>query len=193
MNRNARLLKPNDMKAMPWKNGGGTTLQVAISPSRAEVGLLDFDWRVSIANVDADGPFSAFPGYDRQLVVWSGPGILINGSRHEALDPFEFSGDTPIEAKLLAEPIAESVKDFGVIYKRGKFTSEMTIHKLQAEKSALIDFKGGECFILCARGELRIDGLYLNPGDVFHTSEAGSFQVKALERADCALIALSNL
>ena len=40
--------------ASPWKNGGGVTREVAKSPSQAPF------WRLSIANVDQEGPFSSF-------------------------------------------------------------------------------------------------------------------------------------
>ena len=51
---------------MPWKNGGGETAEIAVSPPGAA--LDDFDWRLSMARVETDGPFSAFPGIDRTLV-----------------------------------------------------------------------------------------------------------------------------
>ncbi len=38
---------------MPWKNGGGVTTEICVSPPSGA-----FDWRVSIATVNADGPFS---------------------------------------------------------------------------------------------------------------------------------------
>ncbi|MEK7354914.1 MAG: HutD family protein [Bdellovibrionota bacterium] len=185
----SRLYKFFDMKKMPWKNGGGFSSEVAISPAGAELGRLDFDWRVSIAEIDAHGPFSPFPGYDRQLAVWKGEGISINGVEHLAMRPFQFIGEIPIEARL----IQDQVKDFGVIFKRGKFTSLMTAHKLAAEESSALEFSGDECFVLCTRGELRIGEFYLNPGDVFHTSEPGAIQVKALERSDFLRVTLSQI
>src|ERR1043165_7532856 len=94
----SRLLKTSDMKKMPWKNGGGVTYEVAISPASADVARLDFDWRVSIAHVDRAGPFSLFPGYDRRLVVWKGQGLVVNGVSHPALQPFAFEGETAIDA-----------------------------------------------------------------------------------------------
>ena len=52
---------------MPWKNGGGVTSELARSPQADE-----FDWRLSVAEVATDGPFSQFPGIDRLLVLLSG-------------------------------------------------------------------------------------------------------------------------
>jgi environmental stress-induced protein Ves len=60
-----KRLRAADRTPRPWKNGGGQTTDVAVFPDGA--GLDDFDWRVSIARVDGDGPFSIFPGVDRPL------------------------------------------------------------------------------------------------------------------------------
>jgi len=51
------LLDLASARAMPWKNGGGETLELAIAPAGA--GLEDFAWRISSARVGAAGPFSA--------------------------------------------------------------------------------------------------------------------------------------
>jgi environmental stress-induced protein Ves len=53
------VLRLSDYKRMPWKNDGGVTLEIAVLPSASSAG--DFDWRISMATVAADGPFSVFP------------------------------------------------------------------------------------------------------------------------------------
>ena len=67
-----RLVGSSDLVRVPWKNGGGTTAEVAVHPPGA--GLDDFDWRISMADVAVDGPFSRFPGVDRTLVLAEGRG-----------------------------------------------------------------------------------------------------------------------
>ena len=57
--------------ATRWKNGGGVTREVAKSPSQAPF------WRVSIANVDQEGPFSSFVDLDRILTVIEGKGMVL--------------------------------------------------------------------------------------------------------------------
>ena len=54
----------------PWKNGGGTTTELAIQ-SRGE----DWSWRLSLADVDTSGPFSDFVGYRRTILLVSGRGM----------------------------------------------------------------------------------------------------------------------
>ena len=62
-----RLLPPAEHRRVRWKNGGGWTTELARAPAEGEG---EFDWRISIAEVDVDGEFSRFPGIeDRKSVV----------------------------------------------------------------------------------------------------------------------------
>ena len=58
-----RHLKSKDFSVMPWKNGGGSTTELLIHPSSASVtSSPPFLWRISLATLDASGPFSTFAG-----------------------------------------------------------------------------------------------------------------------------------
>ena len=70
-----RVLTPADYRRMPWKNGGGHTTEIAAEPPGA--GMASFAWRVSVADIAHDGPFSAFPGVDRTLVLLAGDGMRL--------------------------------------------------------------------------------------------------------------------
>ncbi|MCL4066157.1 HutD family protein [Pseudomonas sp. GX19020] len=101
----------------PWKNGGGQTAEIAISPLSA--GSETFIWRVSTAWVASDGPFSEFPGIDRVLtVIEGGPMVLSSPQGDHRLDetspPFAFSGETPVSARL----IGPALLDFNVMCRR---------------------------------------------------------------------------
>lgn len=56
-----------------------------------------FDWRVSVADVDRPGPFSALPGVDGVIVLLEGSGLVLTVDGREQvlrpLEPFAFSGD----------------------------------------------------------------------------------------------------
>jgi environmental stress-induced protein Ves len=98
-----RVLRAADRIATPWKNGGGVTREVAIFPPGAD--LHNFEWRISLAQIDVDGPFSTFPGIDRVLTVIQGAGLLMTvDERLLALDaaspPLEFSGEARVTARL---------------------------------------------------------------------------------------------
>ena len=57
-----KILRHEDYKVMPWKNGGGITTEIWVSPEGSGLAGVPFDWRVSIADVATDGPFSKFAG-----------------------------------------------------------------------------------------------------------------------------------
>jgi uncharacterized protein len=112
-----RILRSADYLARPWKNGGGTTRDIVVSPPGAS--LDDFDWRLSLAQVDRDGPFSRFDDVDRTLVLLDGAMKLqdrngrIELVRHE---PVTFEGERTVEALLAGG----STLDFNVMTRRGR-------------------------------------------------------------------------
>jgi environmental stress-induced protein Ves len=84
--------------------------------------LADFDWRVSMAEVAADGPFSLFPGVDRVLTVlqeelllsFEGGAVVTLGAG--AL-PYAFPGDAPCQGAVRGG----MVTDLNVMVRRGRF------------------------------------------------------------------------
>ena len=101
-----RLFERSQLHAMPWKNGGGGTCEIACHPQQAS--MQDFDWRISIAHISSDGDFSVFSGVDRVITLLEGAGVQLsspNGLIDHLLDspgsPFAFSGDAPVHARLL--------------------------------------------------------------------------------------------
>lgn len=128
MDRKMRLLRNSDHRRMPWKNGGGETVEVIAHPEGA--GLSEFGWRVSMATVASDGPFSVFPGIDRTLAVLSGEGMAlsIEGLGDRLLTPetapLAFPADAPTTARLTGGPIT----DLNVMTRRGQFVHRLTHH-----------------------------------------------------------------
>ena len=101
----------------PWKNGGGETAEIVVSPVGADFD--SFDWRISTAVVAASGPFSTFPGVDRVLTVLEGGAMVLSvGGSERRLDaggdPFYFPGDMPASAVLEGEALL----DFNVMVRR---------------------------------------------------------------------------
>jgi len=113
---NVTLIPANEYRRERWKNGLGWTREVLRWPPAAE----DWDWRVSIAEVDKAGPFSAFPGVERELVLLAGEGMRLHfedGESVELLPPHgrhHFAGERALEAELLAGP----TQDFNLMWKR---------------------------------------------------------------------------
>ncbi|RWM16854.1 MAG: HutD family protein [Mesorhizobium sp.] len=128
-----RILRAADYRVMPWKNGGGTTTEIAVSPDGA--GLDDFDWRVSMARVETSGPFSSFTGIDRTLSVLEGEGVVLDiaGRPPERLTadsaPLAFAGDVPTSAALIGGPIT----DLNVMTRRGRMAHVVERRPLSGE------------------------------------------------------------
>lgn len=93
---------------MRWSNGGGWTTEIIAVPSSRH-----WDWRVSVANVDAAGPFSLFPGVDRSIALLRGAGfaLTVGGGAEHVVDapfrPFEFSGDEKTSCRLIGGPVQD--------------------------------------------------------------------------------------
>lgn len=89
---------------MPWGNRRGMTREIA----RRGIGGRTL-WRLSIAEVTEDGPFSILPGFQRALVCIGGRGLRLEGpgGSHDARPwvPVTFPGHEPIEARLVAGPV----------------------------------------------------------------------------------------
>ena len=97
-----QIFRNADRIATPWRNGQGMTSEIVARPAGA--GFDDMDWRASLARVDQDGPFSAFPGIDRVLtVIEGGLSLSLDGGPPVNIDaetsPLSFAGETAIEAK----------------------------------------------------------------------------------------------
>lgn len=118
-----KILRAADRVAVPWKNGGGVTREVAVWPQGA--GFDDFDWRVSIAEVRSAGAFSVFPNIERVLAILEGRMVLAFKGAHATLDPhsapFAFAGD----AECFGTPVDGPVTDLNVMTRRGRCTAQV--------------------------------------------------------------------
>jgi len=90
-----RVRKYKTYDRMPWRNGRGFTLEIGREPATGE----DFAWRLSLADIERDGEFSAYPGYRRALVLVAGDKLELRFRGHGdcVLDPKKrgtrFEGD----------------------------------------------------------------------------------------------------
>jgi environmental stress-induced protein Ves len=98
-----RILGPEDFRQMPWANGKGITTELAREDREGRM-----LWRLSRASVVEDGPFSIFPGIERNLTVLTGPGFSLTGDgislEARAYSPVAFLGDVPVAASGVAAP-----------------------------------------------------------------------------------------
>jgi environmental stress-induced protein Ves len=139
-----QVLRSGQHRRMPWRNGGGVTYEVASSPADAD--LADFDWRISIAEVEAGGPFSAFPEIDRTIVLIEGEwmALTVDGRRHRfgIRDPFSFDGDS----ETLCEVPGRS-RDLNVMTRRGRATASVAVFEADSPDRGAVD--GSETVFVC--------------------------------------------
>lgn len=95
------LLDPVSYRRTPWKNGGGTTVDIAFSGE---------SWRFGRTPIVEPGPFSDYSGYDRVQALVAGSGLVLETPQGEIdvrqpFRPVRFAGETPIVSRLEAGPV----------------------------------------------------------------------------------------
>lgn len=164
-----RIIRRETYRRMPWKNGQGLTEEVAAFPDGA--GVDGFDWRLSIAHVGADGPFSLFAGIDRTIALLDGPGLFLDLPEGGPVrlsrggEPFPFPGEWVIASRNAGGPTI----DLNVMTRRGRCAHEMRRLPLDGERPfraeglALLVFDGDAR--LGGEALRRFDTVMLDPGE----------------------------
>jgi uncharacterized protein len=108
-NLKLQIIRKSSFTATPWKNGGGITHEAIRVPASGD----PFRWRVSVAHIDASGPFSDFAAYNRKMVLLRGAGIELrfgNGAQktlRQVGDLVEFDGALATHCELLKGPCVD--------------------------------------------------------------------------------------
>ncbi|MFI6462059.1 HutD family protein [Streptomyces sp. NPDC050538] len=156
-----RALPASARTAVPWKNGGGVTREIAAWPEGADMD--DFVWRVSLAEVATDGPFSAFPDVDRTLTVVEGAGmdLTVGGERrlvNTRYEPRDFRGDVPTDCRLLDGPVV----NLNVMWRRGA-VSTAAVPTVAVVRGRLR--LGAGTLVVALDGPAEVAGVALGPYD----------------------------
>jgi environmental stress-induced protein Ves len=142
---------------MPWANGGGTTFEVARFPQSG-----DFDWRVSLAEVKEDSPFSVLPEIDRTLILLEGVSITLTSADQvielKELEPYSFPGETLFNCRLSTG----KARDLNIMSRRSKYSSTTKLIGPGAHK---IDGSINTHILICITGQLQINNEKLNSRD----------------------------
>ena len=163
----AALLHLEELAPMPWKNNGGRTRELCVFPPDSD--LASFVWRVSIADVDADGAFSAFTGIDRTIALLDGPGFRMHmdgsdsGDAHDQHDlcepfaPFRFAGEAAVAVTLHGG----ATRDFNLMVRRSDAGGELAIvtasGKLPADTVLLFAAQGSVTLTAADGASHRLD------------------------------------
>jgi len=170
--------------ATPWKNGGGSTREIANWPPGSSID--DFSWRVSIARIAASGPFSIFAGIDRLITLLDGDGVRLHGAGVDhrlatPLEPFAFSGDAAIGCTMLGQ----ASSDFNVMTRRDELQAELRVLRGAAKLTAT-----PHGLLLAWRGEWRMDGQLLAPGQGLWWADTTATLSLGTTAADAVLLAV---
>lgn len=185
-----KILRQEDYKVMPWKNGGGITTEIWASPQGSGLGATPFDWRVSIADVATDGPFSKFAGYDRSIMLLDGKGMHLDIEEHGPIDlslhrPATFSGDWTVAGRLVDGP----VRDFNLMVARRFGRGSLSCQRLTAPLPLIGD--GSMRLVHAIDGALSLGGHIIGDGETAVLTEAESGVLAPLE--EDALFALCTV
>ncbi|WP_394841885.1 HutD family protein [Pendulispora brunnea] len=154
------LLSARDRMPVPWKNGMGSTVEVASGPPGAS--LADFDWRVSLAGIHGDVPFSLFPGAERILTVVEGRGMTLTATSGQTLQampdaPIGFPGETAFVCQLHDGPVTA----LNVMTRRGSPAGAVEV----LGPGAILRHRGGVTLVIALRDSLSVVGQLLAPWD----------------------------
>lgn len=127
----ATRLTRSDYRRMRWKNDRGWTSEVAISPRDADFASGAFDWRLSVAEVEADSEFSPLPGIDRTIALLEGAGMVLASPQGEAVlerrgQMHAFRGDDAVSCRL----VGGACRDFNVMVRRGAVAAKVLFRPL---------------------------------------------------------------
>jgi environmental stress-induced protein Ves len=154
--RGAVVVRPSQWRIMPWKNGGGTTAEIA---ARVRPGVEGFDWRLSLATVESAGPFSSYPGCDRTVVLMAGPGMELDFGLHgharfeRIYQSHSFAGEWSTTCTLLGG----AIRDLNVITRRSALTHALEIHSLEPRVEAAVT-SASTLVITALAGDLSVRG-----------------------------------
>ncbi len=184
-----RILHRTDYQSMPWKNGGGTTTEIWKVTSSAGEML----WRLSIADVASDGPFSEFAGIDRWIMVVEGSGmeLSIEGGtkRLDRLhEPLFFSGDAKTTCRLLGGPI----RDFNFMIRRSFGRGTLQVFQLTAKATTPLREDVAAVHVLRGAAELdTYETCNLVEGDSWVSEEPRRATMRGLSDAVVAVISIT--
>lgn len=171
-----------DLATVPptaWKNGGGATRTLACWPPGAD--MEGFEWRVSVASIAAPGPFSAFAGVDRQIMLLEGDGVRLR-ARDGGLDhvlnrrwqPLSFAGEMAIDCSLLGG----ACTDFNLMLRRGRWRGD-----IQVVRDARVTGGTGAGLCMVLAGRWAWGNEMLMPGQGLWWSRAGAACVLAPQQS----------
>jgi hypothetical protein len=183
-NPGLQIIRNASFTATPWKNGGGITHEAIRVPAQGD----PFQWRVSVAHIDASGPFSEFAEHNRTMVLLRGGGIELRfaGGKSQALtepgELIEFDGADSAYCELLKGPCVD-LNLMVLKSQRASARVERVIEPLPLgaarDETMLVFAIDGSCELASSGGKNQI----LEPWDLALLSQ-GSGELRRVQTAD---------
>ena len=162
-NHDLEIVRFAALSCVPWRNGGGVTREVAVGGSGGQ----HFNWRISIADVNVPGPFSAFPGVDRIITLVAGErlDLVIDGVEHVLGlgAPLSFDGASQTSCMLPFGP----TRDLNVMTRRDRHSAAVTMTDLSETRPLAV-----------ARGQVLV---LLSGSAVVTSTDAGRAELRPLD------------
>ena len=140
---------------MPWANGRGTSYEIA--SDRSDAG--EWTWRLAMAPVNEDGPFSRIECVNRFLAVVEGAGMLLSVDRKKLqckpMQVVRFRGDAITEAALTDGPIT----DINLMIRRKEAEGEMAVVSDSGllNEASIIVALGGSAQVKCGDSTIELE------------------------------------
>lgn len=122
------VIPANEYRRERWRNQLGWTREILrLDAAARPVDGDDWDWRLSIAEIEQDAAFSAFPGIERELVLLSGNGLRLrfdDGELHELHPPHDklrFAGERGVHGEL----VDGTTHDFNLMWRRERVQAQL--------------------------------------------------------------------
>lgn len=180
-----QIIRFADTTRQRWRNDGGWTREI-----HREGAPDDWLWRLSIAEVETDGPFSRFEGIGREIVLLSGNGMRLDFGDEGAVDllpespRLRFDGAAVVECSLLDGPTT----DFNLMWSLAIVDADMWLRPLVG--GSVLDARAGEDWVvhlLAGRLALVDAGTALEPGDTVIVRGGDAGQRQRIEAGGSAL------
>lgn len=162
-------------RRLRWRNGLGWTREIHVAAAPHGVDADAWDWRLSIAEIEADTPYSTFPGVEREQVLLSGDGLALDfgGDDQRPLFPphgrQRFSGEASVRARLQGA----RAEVFNLMWRPGRVQPRLWHRPLVGSMLLFVE-PGSSWAVHVVAGTLTIDG---------------GRSLPLLERGDSALVA----
>jgi|SRR5450631_1496697 len=191
-----RVIRKSSFTAVRWKNGGGITHEVIRVPPSGDA----FRWRVSVAQIDASGPFSDFADYHRTMVLLRGAGVRLtfDGSEPTVLrkvgDLAQFDGARSTLCELTDGPCT----DLNLMISKSMHGVHAWVERLQTPRD--LSFHHGTTLVFPISGAVSMHALNrefatLEAWDlaVVQSSDAGTVSSAAIDPSAASLVFFATL